>query len=170
VSRAAGSAFDCDKVTRFDARGNLSAAMRLNPGTDSVFERSGHRFAKKTRQNKRLGPGSDSIRIEALGVQAMQRFPSIVPYGADQTIYLVVEASGSEAITQKTERTDIETVITELLSGRFTDPVEVLAFNTLEHWTDDLSKDIAREIRCRCDIEGQGIPAYLEEFVGRASA
>jgi hypothetical protein len=99
----------------------------------------------------------------------MQRFPSIVPYGADQTVYLVVDASGSVG-AQKNERTDIETVIPELLSGRFNDPVEVLAFNTLEHWTDDLSKDIAREIRCRCDIEGHGIPAYLEEFVGKASA
>jgi macrodomain Ter protein organizer (MatP/YcbG family) len=100
----------------------------------------------------------------------MQRFPSIVPYGADQTVYLVVEASGPETITRKTERTDIETVITDLLSGRFNDPIEVLAFNTLEHWTDDLSKDIAQEIRCRCDIAGQELPAYLEEFMGKASA
>jgi len=100
----------------------------------------------------------------------MQGFPSIVPYGADQTVYLVVEASGPETITLKTERTDIETVITDLLSGRFSDPIEVLAFNTLEHWTDDLSKDIAQEIRCRCDIAGHEIPAYLEEFMGKASA
>jgi hypothetical protein len=57
----------------------------------------------------------------------MPGIPAIVPYGADQTIYLVVEASGPEALGRTTERTEIETVITELLSGRFGDPVKVLA-------------------------------------------
>jgi len=46
----------------------------------------------------------------------------------------------------------------------------VVAFNTLEHWSDDLSKDIAREIRCRCDIDGYDVPVYLEEFLGRTAA
>src|SRR4051794_947799 len=100
----------------------------------------------------------------------MQELPSTVPYGADQTVYLVVEATSPDAGVRKTERSDIETVISDLLSGRFSDPVEVLAFNTLEHWSEDLSNDIAREIRCRCDIEGQEVPIYLEDFVGRAFA
>lgn len=100
----------------------------------------------------------------------MDRSPTIVPYGADQTIYLVVEGSGAQAVARKTERADIETVISDLLSGQFADPIEVVAFNTLEHWTDDLSKEVAREIRCRCDMEGENVPPYLEEFVGRATA
>ena len=100
----------------------------------------------------------------------MRGCPRSVPYGADQTVYLVVEAPGQHGIARKTERVDIETVITDLLSGQFSDPIEVVAFNTLEHWTDDLSKDIAREIRCRCDIEGHDVPVYLDEFVGRISA
>ncbi len=94
--------------------------------------------------------------------------PSIVPYGADQTVYLVVEAEGFARETT-VERADIETVITELLSGRFSNPVGILAFNTLEHWTDDLSKDVAQEIQCRCDIEGDRVPDYLEDFVGNNS-
>ena len=100
----------------------------------------------------------------------MREFPQSVPYGADQTIYLVVEGSGPHGIARKTERADIETVIADLLSGQFSDPIEVVAFNTLEHWSDDLSKEIAKEIRCRCDIEGYDVPVYLDEFVGRASA
>jgi hypothetical protein len=98
----------------------------------------------------------------------MPGIPAIVPYGADQTIYLVVEASGPEALARTTERTEIETVITDLLSGRFSDPIKVLAYNTLEHWADDLSKDVAQEILCRCDIEGQKVPDYLEDFVGNS--
>ena len=100
----------------------------------------------------------------------MRRLAQGVPYGADQTIYLVVEGSGPEGNARQTERTDLDTVITDLLSGQFADPIEVVAFNTLEHWSDDLSKAIATEIRCRCDIEGYDIPVYLDEFVGRASA
>ncbi|KRR25566.1 hypothetical protein CQ14_18010 [Bradyrhizobium lablabi] len=99
----------------------------------------------------------------------MREFPPIVPYGADQTIYLVVEGPGQLGAARKSERADIETVITDLLSGQFNDPIEVVAFNTLEHWTDNLSKDVAREIRCRCDIDGLEVPAYLEEFVDRSS-
>ena len=100
----------------------------------------------------------------------MREFSPIVPYGADQTIYLVVEGPGQHGATRKTERADIETVIADLLSGQFNDPIEVVAFNTLEHWRDDLSKDIAKEIRCRCDIEGHDVPVYLDEFVGRTLA
>ena len=99
----------------------------------------------------------------------MHGIPPIVPFGADQTVYLVIEASGPNATIGNAERTDIETVISDLLSGRFSDPIEVLAFNTIEHWRDNLSKDVAREIRCRCDIEGHDIPVYLQEFVSRAS-
>ena len=100
----------------------------------------------------------------------MREFPPVVPYGADQTIYLVVEGPGQQGNSRKNERADIETVIADLLSGQFTDPIEVVAFNTLEHWSDDLSKDIAREIRCRCDIDGYDVPVYLEEFLGRTAA
>ena len=100
----------------------------------------------------------------------MRGCPPTVPYGADQTIYLVVEGSGQNGTARKTERADIETVIADLLSGQFNDPIEVVAFNTLEHWRDDLSKDIAREIRCRCDIDGRDVPDYLEEFLDRTAA
>ena len=100
----------------------------------------------------------------------MHGFPPVVPYGADQTIYLVVEGPSRHGIARQSERADIETVISDLLSGKFSDPIEVVAFNTLEHWSDDLSRDIAREIRCRCDIDGYDVPDYLREFVGRTSA
>lgn len=94
----------------------------------------------------------------------MRGFPPTVPYGADQTIYLVLEAEPDAIV--KVERTDFETIIADLLSGQFRDPIEVIAFNTLEHWSEDLSRDVAREIQCRCDIEGHKVPDYLEDFVG----
>ncbi len=97
----------------------------------------------------------------------MLGIPSVVPYGADQTVYLVVEDLGPEGVARQTavERPDLETIIADLLSGQFNNPIGILAFNTLEHWTDDLSKSVAREIQCRCDIECDKVPDYLEDFV-----
>jgi len=70
--------------------------------------------------------------------------------GDAQTIYLVVNNFGRHgtAFTETdVERTDLETVITDLMSGQFSDPVRVVAFNTAEHWADDVSQDVALEIQ-----------------------
>jgi hypothetical protein len=94
--------------------------------------------------------------------------PSIVPYGADQTVYLVVDRFGGLGTAYREtdiERTDLETVITDLISGQFNDPVRVVAFNTLEHWAQDVSRDVALEIQSRCDIDGRDVPDTLRDFV-----
>ena len=95
--------------------------------------------------------------------------PCIVPYGADETVYLVVDrfggfGGGSDRETE-VEHTDLETVISDLSSGQFNDPVRVVAFNTLEHWSEDVSVDIAREIQTRCDIQGERVPEHIQDFV-----
>jgi hypothetical protein len=93
--------------------------------------------------------------------------PSIVPYGADQTVYLVVDRFGRLGTVYReteVERT-VETVITDLIAGQFNDPVRVVAFNTLEHWAEDVSKDVALEIQIRCDISGDDVPEALQDFV-----
>jgi hypothetical protein len=91
-----------------------------------------------------------------------------VPYGADQTAYLVVDRLGRLGGVEREielERTDIETVIADLVAGQFNDPVRVIAFNTLEHWSQDVSEDIALEIQSRCDIEGAAVPEHIQDFV-----
>ena len=90
-----------------------------------------------------------------------------MPYGADETIYVVVDRSGRRDGVDReieVERPDIETIMAELMSGRFNDPIRVIAFNTLEHWAKDISAEIAAEIRVRCDIEGEQIPEYIRDF------
>ena len=89
--------------------------------------------------------------------------PRTVPYGADQTAYLVVDRSGRRET--EIERTDLETIMADLMSGQFNDPVRVVAFNTLEHWSEDVSKQIADEIQTRCDIEGIAVPEHVSDFV-----
>ena len=94
--------------------------------------------------------------------------PSIVPYGADQTVYLVVDSFGGLGTLYReteVERTDLETIIADLMSGQFNDPVRVVAFNTAERWAQDVSKDIALEIQSRSDIDGHDVPETLRDFI-----
>jgi hypothetical protein len=89
-----------------------------------------------------------------------------VPYGADQTVYLVIDRLGVlGSVYREVERTELETIISDFLTGEFNDPVRVLAFNTLEHWSDDVSQEVAAEIQTRCDIEGVAIPEHMRDFV-----
>jgi hypothetical protein len=96
--------------------------------------------------------------------------PKIVPFGADQTVYLVVDsfsASGNVYRETEVERTDFEAVIADFLTGQFNNPVRVVAFNTLEHWSDDVSQAVAIEIQTRCDMEGVCVPEHVSDFVDR---
>jgi hypothetical protein len=93
--------------------------------------------------------------------------PRIVPYGADQTAYLVIDRFRGDTVYCETEveRTDLETIIADLMSGQFNDPIRIVAFNTLEHWSEDVSEYIAFEIQTRCDIEGNPVPEHIRDFV-----
>jgi hypothetical protein len=68
--------------------------------------------------------------------------PSIVPNGHDQNFYIVVNNFGklgpAFAETDVGEA-DLETTITDLMSGQYSAPVRVVAFNTAERWSEDVS-------------------------------
>jgi hypothetical protein len=75
--------------------------------------------------------------------------PSIVPSGHDQTFYIIVNNYGE--LGPAFAETDLgeaylETTISDLMSGQYSDPIRVVAFNTSEHWSEDASEDVAREI------------------------
>jgi hypothetical protein len=55
----------------------------------------------------------------------------------------------------------------DLLSGQYRNPVRVVAFNTAEQWAQDVSADIAQELRWRCDLQQRDIPFFLQDFVDR---
>jgi hypothetical protein len=98
--------------------------------------------------------------------------PSVVPHGAEQTVYLVVDDFNRHGrVFRETEvdRTDLETVIADLVSGQYNDPVRIVAFNTAEHWAEDVSEDVAREIRRRADLANEDLSSAVEAFVERHS-
>lgn len=96
--------------------------------------------------------------------------PSIVPNGDDQTVYLVKDDLGRLGAVwgeASAEATDLETVLTDLMEGQYKDPVRVIAFNTVERWSQDVSEDVAREIRRRFDLQLSDVPSGLQDFVER---
>jgi hypothetical protein len=96
--------------------------------------------------------------------------PSIVPGTTDQNIYLVMDDLGRLGrVWRETdaERTDLETVITDMLDGQYHDPVVVFALNPHEGWSRDVSEGVAQELRRRCDLQGFDVPSSLEYFVER---
>jgi hypothetical protein len=103
--------------------------------------------------------------------------PSIVPNDNQPGVYLVVEDLGRlgriwrEADVNKT---NLETVIEDLLDGQYKNPIGVYGFNPEEGWARDVSEDVAHELRRRCSLQGREIPESINEFVegpsGRRSA
>jgi hypothetical protein len=94
--------------------------------------------------------------------------PSIVPNGQEQTVYVVLcdyGPIGQSYSETSPERADLETTITDLISGQFDNPVRVVAFNTAERWSEDVSEDIAREVIRRVDIAGDQMSEALSDFV-----
>jgi hypothetical protein len=98
------------------------------------------------------------------------RRSSIVPKGDDQTVYLVVDDLGQQGRVYReadVETTDLETVILDLLEGQYKNPVRVVAFTTAEKWSQDVSADVAHELRHRCDLRLRDVPFGLRDFVDR---
>jgi len=81
--------------------------------------------------------------------------PSIVPSGPSQDVFLVLDQFGERlgrAWRETDENdTDYETLIRHLLEGQCNNPVRVVAFNTDEGWSRDVSDDVADELQERWD-------------------
>jgi hypothetical protein len=100
----------------------------------------------------------------------MRLSPSIAPLDRlDRDIYLVLEDFGARAgcawrETDETE-TDLETVIRLILSGEYTYPARIVAFNAIEDWSRDATSDIADAVAQRAVNTNVEVSAALEAFV-----
>jgi hypothetical protein len=85
-----------------------------------------------------------------------------------KTVYLVADDFGRIGrawIEADYEGTDLETVLQDLMSGQYSNPIRVIAFNTSERWSEDVSGDVASEIRRRCDLQIRDVPSAIQNFV-----
>jgi hypothetical protein len=95
---------------------------------------------------------------------------SIMPGDYDQSVCLVADDLGRIGRAWREadyEGTDLETVIQDLLSGQYNNPIRIIAFNTAERWSEDVSEDVAHELRLRCDLQMRDVPFFLQSFTDR---
>jgi hypothetical protein len=50
-------------------------------------------------------------------------------------------------------------------ADRANNPVRVVAFNTAEHWAEEVSQDVALEIQRRVDLAGDELLSSIEAFI-----
>jgi hypothetical protein len=77
------------------------------------------------------------------------------------------KVKGRNQIKTDYEATDFETVVCDLLTGQYDGAVQVVSFNSSEGWSRDVSEDIAKELRRRCDLQLRGVPSSIQGFVER---
>jgi len=94
----------------------------------------------------------------------MSRSPSIVPDNIDRDIYIVMDDFGLQAQVWR-ETNDAEadraTLIHDLLDGQYEAPIRIVAFNTAQGWSRDVTKEIASELRQHCADRGEIPPACM---------
>jgi hypothetical protein len=92
---------------------------------------------------------------------------SLVPH-FDVTVHIVLDDFGKagRAYRETDEReASFETVVGGLLTGQYSNPVRVVAFNTSEGWSRDVSEDVAREVVRRVLEQGRTLAASSRQFV-----
>jgi hypothetical protein len=146
----------------FSSFSPFNAAPFSNAETDAIVP-------SKRNESLWLGLNPGSVR----GVSVMRKSswtPSIVPNDEDQNVYLVVDDFAHRGRAWREadiEKADLETVVAELLAGQYNDPIRVVGFNTAEKWSEDVSADVAQELRRRCDAQMRDVPFFLQDFVDR---
>jgi hypothetical protein len=81
----------------------------------------------------------------------------------------VLDTIGERGLAwRETDDADTEraTLVRDLLDGQYEDPVRIVAFNTSNGWSRDVTEDIAEELQEYCaDLDE--IPVYLQDFLER---
>jgi hypothetical protein len=93
--------------------------------------------------------------------------PGLVP-SFDVTVYLVLDDFGKIGRAYREadeEKSDLETVIQGMLVGEYKKSVRVVAFNSAEGWSRDVSEDIAWEVLNRASSGGPSLPPSTHNFV-----
>ena len=93
--------------------------------------------------------------------------PGLVPH-VGVVAYIVLDDFGKAGrIYREAAEADatLEAVIDDLLTGQFNNPVRVVAFNTSEGWSRDVSEDVAREVVRRVTGSGRPLAVGTRQFV-----
>jgi hypothetical protein len=93
--------------------------------------------------------------------------PPLVPE-FDCTVQIVLDCFGKAGCAYREtdeDETGASAAVDNLFTGQFNNPLRVIAFNTAEGWSRDVSEDIAWELLKRVTQEGKLLPASTRDFV-----
>jgi hypothetical protein len=87
----------------------------------------------------------------------------------DVSVYLVLNdyRTGLAYVETAAEEADRETVIRNFLSGQYANALRVVAFNTAEGWSQDVSEDIVTEVLERAFDGDDTLSEATKRFIDR---
>ena len=86
----------------------------------------------------------------------------------DVTVHIVLDDFGKAGRAYREtaeEAANFDTVVDDLMTGQFNNPVRVIAFNTSEGWSRDVSEVVARELLGRAAKQDKPLAGASRRFV-----
>ena len=86
----------------------------------------------------------------------------------DVTVHVVLDDFGNSGRAYREtaeEAADFNTVVDDLMTGQFNNPVRIIAFNVSEGWSRDVSDRVARELLNRAAKEDKPLSRAARRFV-----
>jgi hypothetical protein len=118
-------------------------------------------------ENKALRWECEQLAAKA-GEGPSHHSPPLVPEGFDIDVYVVLEDYGHIGRAYREvdeEKGDRETLIRHLIEGQYDHPVRIVAFNTAQGWSCDVSTEIARGVVQRARAQGEELTGPVRQFV-----
>jgi hypothetical protein len=103
------------------------------------------------------------------GVLELRIMPPLYPED-DVTAYIVVEDFGQFGRAfRETDlaEADLDTIVRNMISGEYRDPLRVVAFNTVEGWSRDVSEEIACDVLDRAYDADTTLSVGAKRFIDR---
>jgi hypothetical protein len=122
----------------------------------------------------RLAQYAGNRQIAAVGALVSLRIMARTApdYSNDITVYLVEEdfgRNGRAYLETDAAEADRETIIRNFISGQYDTPMRVVAFNTAEGWSRDVSEDIAYEVLDQAydadEVLTEGTKSFIDHHV-----
>jgi hypothetical protein len=88
----------------------------------------------------------------------------------DTDVYIVIEDFGDLGRSfRETDlaEADLGTIVRNMISGEYRDPLRVIAFNTVEGWSRDVSEEIAYDVLDRAYDADTTLSAGAKRFIDR---
>ena len=101
-------------------------------------------------------------------MECVRRNQTLVPREPfDVTVHIVPNDFGPLGCAYvEADETDADeaTIVENLLSGQYSHPVRVIAFNTVEGWARDVTEDVAQAVLNKAQSEHRSISVVTQEF------